>query len=342
MNVLFIHANNSTLLFDSAKDSEEQSNDYLTDSLFLEIKSRSNFNVYECPAMLHMYMDCEVDKRKLTGLGFGLRKKITSDKLVLSFEDTILKIRNKFFDLIFTDSRTMNEWWKNRGLSPFFEYADVLSTEFLKVYPKEKIIILDGEDQPNSILPKFYNRSLYFKRELVDTDINLLPIGYCFPKELFKKVNFLTEKKKNIATVIPSNKQTYIFSNEDEYYEDYRTSLFGLTWKKLGWDCFRHYEIIFSSCLPVFPDIDDCPQNTLTRFPKDICKKILKLDCLKSSNHSKRHIAHDLYCFDNITVENDKINLIHYKELLDEIIQFAFENNTSEKTLDYILNYTKI
>ena len=87
-----------------------------------------------------------------------------------------------------------------------------------------------------------------------------------------------------LAKIIPGVKATYTFTEEDEYYKDYNTSLFGLTWKKLGWDCFRHYEILFSNSLPIFPDIDKCPPLTMFNFPKNICAKILKLDCLKKVN----------------------------------------------------------
>jgi len=235
----------------------------------------------------------------------------------------------------------MNKWWFERGLSPNFNNSMILKNKILSIYPKEKIIFLDGEDQPNSILSDFYGKSLYFKRELINDDENLLPIGYSFPKKSFKQLNNIDEKIKPLSTIIPGLRQTYIFNDENQYYEDYRKSFFGLTWRKLGWDCFRHHEIIFSSCLPLFPDINDCPKNTLTKFPKNICKEILKLDCLKNINYNKVWLAHDLYYFKDISINIDKININDYNELLEKMLMFSFENNTSEKMLDYILNHTK-
>lgn len=43
-------------------------------------------------------------------------------------------------------------------------------------------------------------------------------------------------------------KNTYIFENEEEYYNDYKKSLFAITRKKGGWDCMRHYEILACGC----------------------------------------------------------------------------------------------
>lgn len=338
MKILFIHANNSIALFENANPNDQESNDYLTDALFLEAKNRKDFDVYECPYMSHMYKNSKTEKSNITGLAFTLRKKIECNSNVLPIEDAIYKIKNNFFDLIFTDSRTMNKWWSDRGISPFFNNAQILKKHILLNYPKEKIIFLDGEDQTDSIQRDFYQKSLYFKRELATNDKNLIPIGYSFPQQYFKKSSY-EEKTKSLATIIPGIKSTYIFNNENDFYEDYRNSLFGLTWKKLGWDCFRHHEIIFSSCLPIFPDINECPENTLTKFPKEACKRILKLDCLKKSKHLKRWIAHDLYYFENFFIDNIKEN--EYNEILEELLNFSFENNTSKKMLDYVLNFTK-
>jgi hypothetical protein len=343
--VLFIHANNSIALFkkqvmDSTNDREE-SNDYLTDAIYLEMKSRDDFEVYDCPAMLHMYSDSITDRNNITGQGFTLRKKLKGEPNIISVEDTISKIKSNYFDLVITDSRTMNKWWSDRRLSPFYENSVVLKNILLDCYPKNKIILLDGEDQSESILSDFYGKSLYFKRELNTKDDKLNPVGYCFPQQYFRK-STIEDKIKSTATVIPGIKSTYIFNNEDEFYEDYTKSLFGLTWRKLGWDCFRHHEIIFSSCLPIFPDINECPEHTLTRYPKDICKKILQMDGLRNIEYDRQWIAHNLYYYKVSPIDINDININQYQELLDEILEYSFNNNSSRKMLDYILNFTKI
>jgi len=79
-----------------------------------------------------------------------------------------------------------------------------------------------------------------------------------------------SQKNKFLAPLIPGRPETYIYTDEVDYYQAYKTSWFALTCKKAGWDCMRHYEILACGCLPVFPDLDACPPNTMTHFPKDL------------------------------------------------------------------------
>ena len=39
-------------------------------------------------------------------------------------------------------------------------------------------------------------------------------------------------------------------------------------YKKAGWDCYRHYELLMNGCLPFFLDINDCPELTCRSLPK--------------------------------------------------------------------------
>ena len=47
----------------------------------------------------------------------------------------------------------------------------------------------------------------------------------------------------------------------------YQNSLFSLTYRKTGWDCLRHYEILASGSIPLFLDLEKCPEDTTT-LPK--------------------------------------------------------------------------
>ena len=72
-----------------------------------------------------------------------------------------------------------------------------------------------------------------------------------------------------LAPLIPGRLSTYIYEDEQTYYNMYANSIFGITNKKLGWDCLRHYEILMNGCIPLFLNIEDCPKLTLTTLPKD-------------------------------------------------------------------------
>jgi hypothetical protein len=51
----------------------------------------------------------------------------------------------------------------------------------------------------------------------------------------------------------------YVFESESEYYADLRASRFGVTTKRAGWDCLRHYELAANGCILCFRDLDRKP-----------------------------------------------------------------------------------
>ena len=71
-----------------------------------------------------------------------------------------------------------------------------------------------------------------------------------------------------LAPLIIGKLNTYIYDSEDSYYEMYKKSIFGLTYKKAGWECLRHYEILMNGCIPLFLDLKDCPNDCITTLPK--------------------------------------------------------------------------
>jgi hypothetical protein len=78
-------------------------------------------------------------------------------------------------------------------------------------------------------------------------------------------------KTQVVSKLIPGQTDTYIYNNETDYYNEYKKSLFAITYKKNGWDCLRHYEILANGCIPYFPNIEHCPMNTMLFFPKNLC-----------------------------------------------------------------------
>ncbi|KAJ1454428.1 hypothetical protein M885DRAFT_521666 [Pelagophyceae sp. CCMP2097] len=69
---------------------------------------------------------------------------------------------------------------------------------------------------------------------------------------------------------------TFGASDEAEYKRAYRGAYFGLTKKKSGWDCLRHYEIVASGSVPLFyeQDLDECPSGTLAFWPKKLLARL--------------------------------------------------------------------
>ena len=120
----------------------------------------------------------------------------------------------------------------------------------------------------------------------------LFPITFSIPEE--KICNTYNEKTKILSSLIPGDVRTYIYKNEEDYYNEYKTSYFAITKLKGGWDCLRHYEIMANGCIPHFIDIEKCPKNTLALLPKDLFIEASKLFnifiCKNINNLSQQEI----------------------------------------------------
>lgn len=77
-----------------------------------------------------------------------------------------------------------------------------------------------------------------------------------------------------ISPLIPGRKDTYIYETESDYNAMLGDSCFAYTWKKGGWDCFRHVEIIAHGCIPLVPTIDKFPHNSLHLHDKTLYSEI--------------------------------------------------------------------
>lgn len=77
-------------------------------------------------------------------------------------------------------------------------------------------------------------------------------------------------KTREWAHLIPGDRRTYIFDDETEYYEAYAESWKAWTWKKSGWDCNRHLEILANGAISVFNDSRSIPKYTMFAYPKKL------------------------------------------------------------------------
>jgi hypothetical protein len=104
---------------------------------------------------------------------------------------------------------------------------------------------------------------------------NIYPINFCIDNSKFKTL--LYNKSQAFSLLIPGLQSSYIYNNEESYYNQYSQSYYALTFKKAGWDCMRHYEIIAAGAIPFFVDLDKCPEGVMTFLPKDLIIKAMKL-----------------------------------------------------------------
>ena len=266
--------------------------DYLNDLTFFGLKELFGDDVVDSTPIISLYKEYkeQIHPMYLWGgmTSFWLLEKNTADRSNIKE-----KIQDKYYDLIIYGA-----------IKRCRDYYDLVS----KVYPDNKVILLDGND--DSEVDQLYQKHLYFKRELRQDHKNLLPITFSYPTHYLAKPN--KNKTQQYGTVIPGRKETYVFNNEKDYFEDYQKSYYGVTSKKAGWDCMRHYEIMGNYCLPYFPDMKDCPKNTLFNFPKELIIEGTEL----ASN----------------------FDIDEYYRILDSIYDYTKNNLTTKAIAQYIID----
>jgi hypothetical protein len=287
MKILYI-----TNHLDIAKASGGFINDYQNDLLFYGLRELYGDGVVDSTQIISLYKEYEdkINHQHLWGgmTSFWLIGDNNIDRT--NIED---KIKDKYYDLIIYGA-----------IKRCKNYYDLVS----KIYSADKIILIDGNDEAE--LDPLYTKHLYFKRELQNNHSNLLPITFAFPTDKLSQPN--KTKTQEYATCIPGQPETYIFKEEKPYYEDYQKSFYGVTIKKAGWDCMRHYEILGNYCMPYFIGLEDCPKDTLANFPKELLLEAREL----------------AYNFDNQK----------YFNILDEVFEYTKNNLTTKNLAKYIID----
>ena len=149
----------------------------------------------------------------------------------------------------------------------------------------------------------------------------ILPIQFCLDDSKFLPLRPVDTKKHAFSPLIPGDNTTYIYNTEEEYMNQYADSYYAFTWKKAGWDCMRHLEIIAAGAVPYFKDLADCPKNILTKFPKTLVLQAMHLPGVSEDGI-------DFTLFDKHK----------YDELRRKIYDHAYENLTSIAMASYVLD----
>ena len=310
----------------------------MSDMLLIGLRSLFGNDVVDYPGSWHLYNDQikirNFDKNLLWGKGFTTQG-ILDNYNEIDRSDIHFKIKKKYFDLIIFSSC--------RRSKKFLE-------EVIKF--DNKFIFIDGEDDVRLDLD-LIGKSIYFKRELIKIKKGILPINFAIPKEkISKKIN--TNPTNLLAPLIPGKSNTYIYNDEDNYYEMYQNSIFGLTFKKEGWDCLRHYEILMNGCLPLFLDIENCPNTIMTNFPKKDVSSIQKkysyllsfynnFDLYPKKNRKIYFAINFIKSLFKKKIYKDEF-LKHNPNILDQkekLLEYTKKNLTTEKLAEYVINEIK-
>jgi hypothetical protein len=246
--------------------------DYLNDGVFHGLHQLGEFEITDAPRMWYMYRNefqphGPRDLKSLYGRGFTMWGHMDEDPSI-DRNNIEQKIIDHYFDLIIV----------GRPELPI-PYLGLI----MQHYKEHEIIALSGSDHIHILPP--YGHSTFFIRNFVGQIVdNIHPAGHSgppfdvrtvstisfgFPKQ---KIQTALPKTRPWSDVLPLDMNTgkYIYDSEQEYYDDYRQSLFGKTRKKGGWDCMRHYEIMACRCVPYFEDLADAPADSLTTLPREL------------------------------------------------------------------------
>ena len=308
------------ILFISAT-SENNLTDYMNDLTLHGLRELYGNDVVDYPGCWYLYSD-EVKKRnfdtnKLWGKGFNLNDSFQGYDLI-DRNDVSAKIKSKYFDLIIYGSI--------RRSSHFLD--EVINNN-------NKYIFIDGEDD-RFIEERYTSKSIYFKRELLTETSNIKPINFSIPKnKIIKEIN---RKPKNLLSpLIPGRLETYIYKDEKSYNQMYQNSVFALTYRKGGWDCFRHYEILMNGCIPFHLEINKCPNKTLEKLPKDLLKEILKKYEWILSNYNPFFI----YKYKFLDIKKIMLFLISSIKSKENLENFIHKNEEIFEIKKQLLDYTK-
>lgn len=254
--------------------------DYLADSLLHGLRLELGANVVDFPKAEFLYDTYpESLKKTLYGRGFTLYGSLPD----LPVDRTRIEERlhrGEFDVLVFADLlRTSAELLHWVALAPQATKVLVDGGDSSELYPPPSLL----RAEPLKVLSALRvaasrGRWLYFKREwdrsrsesiLERTLAWLHP-----PSSATRGIAFSIPESKVRENPVPKTKRfpkhivdaevaafvgaqtKYAFENEQAYYDDLASSRFGITTKRAGWDCMRHYEIAANGTVPCFRDLN--------------------------------------------------------------------------------------
>lgn len=259
-------------------------NDFLQDSFLIGLKEVYGSKVIEYPVNNHIYKkETQVEGQKLHGIGFTLYN-LLDLKEAVSFEENM--DLSEFDLFIFADIYRQADVYKQLSRYLTKQNTIILDGEdtpaiFPFYFPPWK-----KQNAPFS--QKYHRKHLYFKREIIKRRTNyyqnykitpkfitpylslpknLEPISFSIPDAKITK--HIPEKTKRypahivdeeVCNNVPGSKTKYAFDKEADYYQDLQNSQFGITTKRGGWDCLRHYEIAANGAVICFKNLHLKPE----------------------------------------------------------------------------------
>lgn len=169
----------------------------------------------------------------------------------------IRRMSNRFVPFQYSGERFDSSFW------PSLSSIDVGHREDL-------IRTIRARNQPMAPFPMVDASDVWRSAQTCHKATGFWPLSFSFPTKELIRVGAPRESK--LSPIIPGN--PYTFHDQKEYYAQYQSSVFAITHRKGGWDCFRHVEILGSGAIPVMIDAAEIPENSMVHYPKALMRHV--------------------------------------------------------------------
>jgi hypothetical protein len=307
--------------------------DYLADSLLHGIRQLTDVELIDYPRKECLYHNNNNQSHEeLRGGGFTLYG-LLEDQTNPIFRGQIWNRLDKgFFHAVI-----ISNIWRQWGL--VLQWKSLLE--------KQTLILLDGDDDerhyPNSgtrhrlfgfgtamrgILGQ--STTHIFKREWTErtrfnpTSVQMHKIAFAIPKEkilskpLPKQSTFPVHIVDEEVAENVGGQTSYAFKIESIYRANLAAARFGITCRRGGWECLRHYEIAAAGAIPCFRNLKQKPKQCAPHGLKD------GYNCLAYSN------SDDLFARIKILSPEREVAMQH------EALHWARNNSTRQRALEVL------
>jgi len=275
--------------------------DYLADGLLHGLRQLPGVELVDYPRKECMYeggRHCRVAPEfGVRGGGFSLYGLLHEQEGAIDRSQIYRRLEAGWFDAV-----VLSNIWRQWGL--LMQWRELLA--------KQPLLLLDGDDDER-LYPRSGTRFRKFgfanglnallqtadthiyKRELTNRSkpwglcLQVHPLGFSIPAAVIfdsvpaKTQMFQTHIVDRELLDLTVGSKEHFFIDESVYRADLGAARFGITTRRAGWDCLRHYEIAASGTIPCFRNLNNKPPKCAPHGLVD------GLNCLSYSSATDLH-----------------------------------------------------
>jgi hypothetical protein len=258
--------------------------DYLADCFLIGLKGLPNVQVLEYPQNFYIYKSEELEQNRglVRGNGFSLYNLLPHntptnpidivknfDLIVFSSIHRQYGIFLQFYPFLNPKNTLICDGEDGAALFPY--HGSFLRKPYFWFFPRphKRFLYFKREWLPEETLHYRYYRLIpKFLCEYLPPPKNVRPMSFSIPDTKVLRGSPVKTKlfpkhivDDEIVGKIEGSYTSYAFTDETDYYQDLQASKFGITTKRAGWDCLRHYEIAANGAVICFKDLAQKPET---------------------------------------------------------------------------------